>query len=217
VSHRGHVPPCSISCRLFSAARGAGRGAPRPRKEKASSVLGLLALCCGGGGFRGLGQLAAPASSFQRLQPPRSQSRSQSPTSSKIRSGLRRARGGGGAKKCRSKSVLYMSTAAALSWAFTLRPSFGCHLYESPGSVAAARRLSWLGCSPTTNMNLADHVRIMWRSGSGHVIQTTITRGGAVTHSRHVIHASAESGQGGLGCRVPGSCVPVSPAKAPAG
>jgi hypothetical protein len=156
------------------------RSGSKEQKERASSLLGLLALCCGWGGFRGLGQLAAPAMSFQRLQPPRSQSRSQSPTSSKIRAGLRRARGAGGAKRCRSKSVLYMSTAAALSWAFTLRPSFGCHLSESPGSVAAARRVSWLGCS-SSNMNEGDHVRIMWRSSGGHVIQTTITRGGAVT------------------------------------
>jgi hypothetical protein len=37
----------------------------------------------------------------------------------------------------------------------------GCHLSEPLDSVAAVRRVSWLGCSPVTNLNKADHVRIM--------------------------------------------------------
>jgi hypothetical protein len=60
-------------------------------------------------------QFAAPASGCQRLQPPRIQSRNQSPTLSMIGERLRRLGRRVGANRYLSMSVLYMSAAVALS------------------------------------------------------------------------------------------------------
>lgn len=131
--------PSSDSCRLLSAARGARQGAPRPfgtawRKTKADILLRAEG-CIRGWDERDAGQrlaerlarvtrrrgpavgelhlfasqFAASVSGFQRVQPPRSQSRTQSAIWPMAGVRLRRRGPLLGANMCLSRSVLYRS------------------------------------------------------------------------------------------------------------